>query len=348
VGTAETVESKIDYLLPGATNRGRLPAWPPDVFCLCAAILQNSGAYSRVLEDRRAGAAENSKQLARRLRRIGKAWTKSFENRKPPKEVVELWSRICADKSTQLNGLGTDAGSSCRSALLDLLAVADEACVELGIYKIDSRRREGGGLGAFRFEAEKLFVNSMSGPEGATLCKDIHPSRARVLPKMHTPQSGLTIRSLSHHLGYCPGSDMRPSWFSLASDKTSHSFNLLVIPWPKIVDPSQFVASKKRGLSDEVREGGYGLFTFQLKKGPTVDYIRCLLSEAEERVGHVDGIVFPELAMTEPEFGTIAKEFAMPDRFVVSGVGRAADNTAGVNTAILEVVDPQLRDKAAI
>ena len=343
---AETVETKIDYLLPGAANGNRVPAWPPDVFCLCAAILQNSGAYSRVLDDRRGlDAAESSKNRALRLRKVGKLWTASFESGKPPKAILGLWARIFANKSTPLNELGTDSGATCRNALVDLLAVADEACAELGIFKIDSRRRELGGLGAFRFQAEKLFVNSMSGPEGATLCKEIHPSRARVLPKMHTPQSGLTIRSLSHHLGFCPGSDMRPNWYSLASDKTSHSFNLLLIPWPKVVDPSQFVATKKRGLSDEVREDGYGLFTFQSKKGPTVDYVRCLLVEAEERVGHVNGIVFPELAMTETEFGAIAKEFATPDRFVISGVGRTADNSAGMNSAILEVVDPQLKDE---
>jgi hypothetical protein len=346
VSTAETVETKIDYLLPGAAKRNRVPTWPPDVFCLCAAILQNSGAYSRVLDDRRGlDAAESSKKRGLRLRRVGKSWTASFESGKPPREVLDLWTRIFANKSTPLNELGTDSGSTCRNALVDLLAVADEACVELGIYKIDSRRRELGGLGAFRFQAEKLFVNSMTAPEGATLCKEIHPSRARVLPKMHTPQSGLTIRSLSHHLGFCPGSDMRPNWYSLASNKTSHSFNLLLIPWPKVVDPSQFVATRKRGLSDEVREDGYGLFTFQSREGPTVDYVRCLLVEAEERVGHVNGIVFPELAMTETEFGAIAKEFATPDRFVISGVGRAADNTAGMNSAILEVVDPQLKDE---
>ena len=81
MSTAETVETKIDYLLPGAAKRNRVPAWPPDVFCLCAAILQNSGAYSRVLDDRRGlDAAESSKKRALRLRRVGKSWTASFES----------------------------------------------------------------------------------------------------------------------------------------------------------------------------------------------------------------------------------------------------------------------------
>ncbi len=48
---AETVETKANYLLPGSMTRNRVPVWPPDVFCLCAAILQSSGAYSRVIDD---------------------------------------------------------------------------------------------------------------------------------------------------------------------------------------------------------------------------------------------------------------------------------------------------------
>jgi hypothetical protein len=139
---------------------------------------------------------------------------------------------------------------------------------------------------------------------------------------------------------------MRPNWCSLSSSRKSHSFNLLIIPWPSVVEPSQFSASKKKGLSDEVKPGGYGLFTFHVKQGPSVDYVRSLLSEAEQRVGHVDGVVFPELAMDETEFNKITRAIATTSRFVVSGVGTAAQISAGTNVAILEVVDPLLKDKA--
>ena len=343
---AETVETKANYLLPDSMTKDRVPDWPPDIFCLCAAILQNSGAYSRVIDDVGSKSRnETSKQRARRLRKAGFAWKKSFGSGTPPKIVSNLWTEVFKGKRTVLSNLGTDEASLVRNALLELLAISDEACADLGIYKLDPKLRDDGGLGAFYFEAESLFVKSMSAPGGATLCKGIHASRARVLPKMHTPQSGLTIRSLSHHLGYCPGSDMRPNWLSLASLRSSHSFNLLIIPWPSVVEPSQFSASKKKGLSDEVKAGGYGLFTFNLKKGPSVDFVQSLLAEAEQRVGHVDGIVFPELAMTEAEFNEISKAVATISRFVVSGVGTAAQSSAGTNVAILEVVDPLLKDK---
>ncbi|HEY4358474.1 MAG TPA: hypothetical protein VGN16_22190 [Acidobacteriaceae bacterium] len=306
--TPETIQSKVEHLSPGAFNKNKVPAWPPDAFCLCAAILQTSGSYSRVIDDASLNSRhESSEQRSKRLGKVGLEWTKSFDSGKPPELVKELWSVIFEKRRTLLSELASDEVSDLRNALLDMLAIADEACVEIGIYKIDSRLRDRGGLGTFRFQAESLFVSSMSGIDGATLCKDIHPSRARVLPKMHTPQSGLTIRSMSHHLGYCPGSDMRPNWYSLASTQSSHSFNLLIVPWPKVVDPSQFALSKQRGVSDEVGAGGYGLFTFHLKSGPTTEFVRSLLHEATLRVGHIDGIVFPELAMSETEFNKIAE-----------------------------------------
>ncbi len=345
MSTPETIESKIEYLLPGGAKRNRPPWWPPDVFCLCAAILQNSGAYSRILEDGGGtSSATASAKRAQRLRRIGRSWTNAFGPKGPPIEVSDLWTKVFSSRSIPLNELGDTAATDCRNALLDLLAAADEACVELGIYKMDPHLRHQGGLGNFKFLAETIFVNSMSGPEGATLCSGIHPSRARVLPKMHTPQSGLTIRSLSHHLGYCPGSDMHPNWYSLASRKKLHSLNLLLVPWPMIVEPSQFLATRKRRVSDEVLDGGYGLFTFRPDSGPTVEHVGALLAQAEQQVGPIDGIVFPELAMSSEEFQRIAEKCATPDRFVISGVGEPGGATAGRNEALLEIVNDELTD----
>jgi hypothetical protein len=244
-----------------------------------------------------------------------------------------------------LNELGSEGASPARDALMDLLGAADEACVELGIYKIDPQLRAGGGLEAFGFQAEYVLVKSMSSPSGATLCKDIDPSRARVLPKMHTPQSGLTIRSLSHHLGYCPGSDMRPKWAGLAPRERSHSLNLLLVPWPKVVQPAQFIATRKRNVSDEVGHGGYGLFTYQPSAGPAVADVANLLRNAEERVGQVNGIIFPELAMSESEFDQISLQFATPDRFIVAGVGERGGDSAGTNSAYWDLIDPNIQDK---
>ena len=88
---AETIETKVNYLLPDSIRKNKVPDWPPDVFCLCAAILQSSGAYSRVIDD--VGSKyknETSKQRATRLRKVGLAWRNSIGSQAPPKIVSIL------------------------------------------------------------------------------------------------------------------------------------------------------------------------------------------------------------------------------------------------------------------
>jgi hypothetical protein len=163
---------------------------------------------------------------------------------------------------------------------------------------------------------------------------------------MHTPQNGLTIRSLSHNLGYCPGSDMRPKWASMASTgERSHSLNLLLIPWPKVVNPAQFVAIRSENLSDDVGRGAHGLFSFRPAAGPPKSHVADLLRSAEQRVGQVNGIIFPELSMSEQEFDDISQEILAPNRFVVAGIGEVRKGAAGRNVAYWDLIDPEMRDE---
>jgi hypothetical protein len=98
----------------------------------------------------------------------------------------------------------------------------------------------------------------------------------------------------------------------------------LVIPWPKTVDPIQFKKSKSVGITDSVERGGYGLFTFQPSKGPSVNYVKRVLSIAEEKVGTIQGVIFPELAMSKLEYAKLSNQIVSLDRFIVAGVGEAA------------------------
>jgi len=187
---------------------------------------------------------------------------------------------------------------------------------------------------------ELLLLLSQSVAHGATLCQEIHPSRGRVLPRMHTPQTGLTVRSLSHHLAYCPPSDISPEWkVSIERADPNHSFNLLIIPWPKTVDPIQFKKSKSVDVADSVGQGGYGLFTYKIGKAPTVDYVKRLISAAEKKVGAIHGVIFPELAMSKVDYSKIANQIVTQDRFIVAGVGESAKSSSqcGSNEAFWDV-----------
>src|SRR5260221_11069642 len=63
------------------------------------------------------------------------------------------------------------------------------------------------------------------------------------LPKMHTPQVGLTFRSLSHHLSLCVTDEVRPIWNGINTAQGRRDdgrFNLLIIPTPDRILEDQF------------------------------------------------------------------------------------------------------------
>jgi len=75
-----------------------------------------------------------------------------------------------------------------------------------------------------------------------TLTWEIPSSRGKVLPKQHTPQCGLSLRSLTHHLAYLrPGDcDVRWTSFQLRQPIVEGQFNLLLLPWPEKIEATSF------------------------------------------------------------------------------------------------------------
>ncbi len=341
-GKEETLEEKIDYLLPLSKRKKLVPAWPPDVFCVCAAILQCSGAFAAVVEDRQTFlAGRTSAERSKDIGDLAEKWRDSYLRRvNAPHEIQSWWNVLKSEGRLAISSVGQSR--KCTGALLNLLAVADEACKGVGVYSTQPKRgakKEELIESEFLELTEFLLLFSQSIANGATLCQEIHPSRGRVLPRMHTPQSGLTVRSLSHHLAYCPPSDICPEWkLSVERDDPYYSFNLLIVPWPKTVSPIQFKKSKSVSISDSVGGGGYGLFTYRLGKGPTLAYVKRLLAAAEKK-WDVHGVIFPELAMSINEYSKIANGVVTPNRFVVAGVGKAAKSSSkcGANEAFWDI-----------
>jgi hypothetical protein len=65
-----------------------------------------------------------------------------------------------------------------------------------------------------------------------SLCsRAIHPSRLTVLPKMHTPQNGLTERSLSLYLSLFVPAEVVPRWIRTPFIQGT-ALSLLLVPWP--------------------------------------------------------------------------------------------------------------------
>lgn len=160
-------------------------------------------------------------------------------------------------------------------------------------------------------------------------------------PKCIPPQNGMTIRSLSHYVAYCPATDLRPEWYSFGADTQEHALNLLLIPWPSRIAPNQLLANRKVLLSDSVKRGAYGLFTFQAAPGPPNNLVKRIIKATEQQVGRIDGIILPELALSRREYQRMARDFVTDRRFLIAGVGKSASpKRNGINSVRMDVVLP--------
>jgi hypothetical protein len=322
----------IDFLTPGLGEEGLPPAWPPDAFAVTASLLHRSGAYCRVIEAWPPSTGEKGKgkkwgreKWVEAMRDLGRVWREQIsraarEDKLPalsdlnpsvvPDKVWAWWALLLRHGERPLSYLDGDDSTSreLRDAILQICIVADEACEGVGVP---------GTVGTFARQATSQLISTSDFPGGATLCHRISTSRYRVLPKLHAPQSGLSIRALSHHLALCASTEVAPGWFPVVSDlEISRSMNLLVVPWPKVVVPHHF-----RLVEEPPENLQEGLFAYS--PGSGADIVRLiprLLDASEAQVGRIDGVVLPELALDEEQHRKVRELVLSRKAFLVTGV----------------------------
>jgi len=360
-------------------NDRQMPLWPPDVFALCASVLQLSGAYSLIVHEDHAPREpwarqkylestavhweEAIRQWAADESAIGAKLPCTLSEQTAKKsagltELLQWWTVLMdhfhlpltdllktpkyRDDDPAQSALPIEDLRAVMTGLFGLLAASDEISCRL-----DAAYSPKEDKGSFASEAEdfsyaKLARQQMSEnhfleerSRRASLCREIHPTRALVIPKVHTPRSGLTIRNLSNYLAYLRVADVRPTWFQFniesppAAMILNEHVNLLVVPWPDQVNPRQFRSVGSIPLGEDEgrsRMPQFGLFAYDMSGGPTHDHVAKLLKEAKEQVGQIDGLIFPETAMSRHEYDVIADKFFESDgheadKFLVAGVG---------------------------
>lgn len=318
----------------GRSATNRILLWPPDVFCFTAMLLKSSGAYTLASTDSTRNRQYNlGRSREKKIKRIAKSWRRAVNNdANAPQQVLEWWAAISRARSILITDLLSNV--ELVYACINLLAAADETCRGIGVNVADDRFSERA--------TDRLFYSTNTGSRGSTLCLDVPASKARVLPKMHTSQSGLTIRSFSHHLAFVEGNEIEPNWHMSAAllsgaDIEKRSYNLLLIPTPRRVAPKQFLSSDVVRLTDDVRRGSYGLFTFEITEEPSPDELRNLISSAEALVGDVSGVVLPESALTVEGYEALRTTVLGKDRFLLAGIGKPAQGRkAGSNYLVFE------------
>jgi predicted amidohydrolase len=235
-----------------------------------------------------------------------------------PDDIQSWWRQLVASSDIPLHELASDF-TVCE-VLAQLLAVADEASVGLGIPGSGLHHLAGFKGDPVYDRAQRLLADHLN-PTGATLSPRIDGLKLRVLPKLHTPQAGLTVRSMSHNLGLCAGNEVIPRWSVIPRTHRSTELNLLIAPWPLRLSHDQFgpVPTGSAQLSNLPTR--YGLFTFDPKNSPRVDrWLKRIIAAAYRQAGGFDGIVLPELAVAVDQFEDLRRLAVKNDLFIVSGL----------------------------
>jgi len=193
-------------ILPRLGSNTTFPRWPPDCFGLCLSLLKRTGAYAQLLRDRPPWLDRNGSLEAWRgiVRDLGGEWKKRWQLGKPESfdDLAVEWQIARQAFSLPLSKT-RDQRSLCE-ALIRLVAVADQACEGVGAPKDQSASE----YNPIQDVGADFLI------ERGTLCLEVDPSRLRVLPRRHTPQNGLSERSLSLNLSLCEASEVTPDWLS--------------------------------------------------------------------------------------------------------------------------------------
>lgn len=312
-----TVGDLLDYLSPGLSG----PDWPPDVFALVVALLQKSGAYTRVVGEW--PPSSHPPTWCATTVDIGKRWREALIRELPaPTEILEWWQVVIHHRALPVSGVG--GVDELWRALLQLCAVADEAARGAGIPSVVEADDD-----SFDQKATKLLLTRN------TLCVQVDPSRACVLPKLHTPQNGMTIRSLSHNLALCSAGDVRANWFRLAARRMNRSLNLLIVPWPWTIQPAQFKQAPG-SIANLPKDFGFFDYVPDGARFPK-DLLEALFRDAEAVVGEgqVDCVIFPESSLTPESHEDLRKVVCELHKAVL--IAGISDPAAHTNYLTMEV-----------
>ena len=315
----ETIGQFLDFLVGKPVTAATI-TWPPDAFACAASVLERSGGYLAVLSKWPPALPGSSASWMSEMRQLGKGWRDSGPSGELPDRITGAWDLILSNRDRELQSIGSGSpdAESIRNALLMIMAAADEACEGVGI--------PGGPLNSFQDHILQHLLEQQGAGLPATLCREIDPVKLSVLPKLHTPRTGITIRSLSHHLALCPVSEVRPKWTWVDHHQLGenrHGLNILVVPWPLDIQPSAFSAASPVSGPVTNMDKRFGFFEYRVRGGDplNVELLEQLVRTAVSTIGSVDMIVFPELALTDRDMVPLAAMLARlePQPILVGG-----------------------------
>lgn len=309
-----TLADELARLAPGWDMK-ELCRWPPDSFALTSATLADSGAY-RCVVNPPAGRVwppieDGATSWEAGLRRDAAAWAAGAVDGAGalPERLRGLRDLLAAAGAVPLAELDRPERWQTLVGLLHLHALGDEACAGAGIATETPFQR---GV------AELLAV---TGSLARLPC-----DRVRVLPKLRPPASGITLRSLSHHLAF-DRSEVEVRWVVAPptglTARAADRLTLLLVPHPALIRVSDFV--QVSGPLANMDESHYGFYEFAPEERFDPEEAIRLVERARRHVGDVDVLVLPEGALDErevPRLQRLLADAGVP--YLIAGVRQPA------------------------
>jgi hypothetical protein len=285
----------------GTTIGDDLLEWPPDLFAMTDLMLERSETHRFALAPPggRRWPPERSPSWADAVVDAGRrwsAWAEGDGTTRLPDLLAQEWQTLLDGVETPLEQLAEGHAWPVCEALLTLHAIADEACAGLGVA-LDASAGEGC---VYRARGRELLSSTGS---LARIPSDL----MRVLPKMHTPSSGSSVRSISRY-ACVRGPGVAARWHKMPvrrrrSDTRAGHANLLLLPWPLRVRDTDFypLEGSVRGPILEP----YGFFQFAPSEPLDLDLVDRMLVSARDEVDGIDVVMLPESAVDEDDINDL-------------------------------------------
>jgi hypothetical protein len=296
----EPTPASVWQAVAGTTIGDELLEWPPDLFALTEVILQRSEGYRFALSPP-AGASwppADVPDWPDAVTGTARRWTAWAEDRNGaiPRLLAQEWGILRARAGNPLSRIGEARDWRLCQALLTLHAIADEACAGLGIAP-DASSADGS---VYRARARELLARTGS-------LARVPAHLIRVLPKVHTPPNGSSVRALSRYAAVTVP-DVAARWHkaparSPGTHPRDKGVNFLLLPWPLRVRGSDF--RPVAGPLQELAGDPFGFFEFAPAERLDLDLVDRMLTAARDEAQPVDVVVLPESAAEHDEIGDL-------------------------------------------
>lgn len=298
--------------------------WPPNIFALVSMVLQRTGAYKICLIE---GAHWETKNWQTEVEHDSQRWLEAInsgilsENLEFEPDLYKIlgekyevlkreWEESHSFNKVDLNHLRVLSDQSFVSstsdkrlreyaiALVSILAIADCCCAGLGMIATGVARNDKDN------NLFKTFANLLLTTTGSL--STLPKFHATVLPKMRTPQSGIVLRSLSHHLTFHQ-TEVEVIWRTFPwLDDNKQSMNLMVVPYPFKVFKTDFKIVQNNYHAVRYFKG-------KIQENTNIEFLNGLVEHVckeASKNNEVDMLIFPEMSLSEKQYNYLLNKFS--------------------------------------